>query len=598
MKKVFFAVCVCSLLFSACLFESSKMTQTPKTVATVDGRVVTTASLDSTIKQIQKNSDPGIPADSLKTQAMDSLIAHELINIRRDSIKRELDNDWVFNRKRLDDLDQTVMKVLYDKEIVTRVSVDSAEVAKYFNDNSDKYMDPEQVKAAHILIRRPAPDTAEVKSKKQKDKLIKEADNFAKKRADAVLKKALAGENWDSLAAKYSEDKANAAKGGELGYFAHGRMMVEFDSASFKGAVGSIIGPIRTKYGYHIIKIEDHKMAAAKALDSSIEEDIRSDLLNTRQKDAANAFLDSLKQKATYVYNEDKLATPDSLVDSKTWIMIVDGTDTVFQTTVAETMPKYMRWKKLQTATVADKKDMLSILATGYILRHTARELGIMKDPEVVKAYDESSNIEANLRLSRLLNDVEYDPTEQEVTNYFQAHQLKYHEDRPLLVHHIIFHDSLLTDFQDSLLAEAVRDSILAGADFATMAKEHYPGEPEIREVAYNLDYIGPKDMGPEFYAVADTLKVGDISHPVKTSWGYHLIKLVNRKQDKTLDQVRPGIRQNLKDARNAEKTVKLVAGWRQKAVVVIDEKALSKFHPTEKNVIHIEAATAKKNGN
>jgi hypothetical protein len=281
---------------------------------------------------------------------------------------------------------------------------------------------------------------------------------------------------------------------------------------------------------------------------------------------------------------------PDSLVDPKTWIMVVDGTDTVFQKTVSETMPKYMRWKKLETVTVTDKKDMLGILATGYILRHTARELGIMNDPEVVKAYEESSNIESNLRLSRLLNDVEYDPTEQEVADYFQAHQLKYHEDRPLLVHHIIF--------QDSLQAETIRDSILAGADFVTMAKEYYPGEPEIREVAYNLDYIGPRDMGPEFFAVADTLKVGDISHPVKTSWGYHLIKLVNRKQDKTLDQVRPGIRQNLKDARNAEKTAQLVAGWRQKAVVIIDEKALSKFHPTEKNVIHIEATTSKKNGN
>ena len=590
MKKILFAVCVCSLISSACLFESSKLTQTPTNVATVDGRAITTASLDSTIKMLQKNVDPGTSVESLKAPAMDSLITHELIDIRRDSIKRDLDNDWEFSRKRMDDLDQTLMKVLFDKQIVAKVTVDTAEIVKYFNDNPDKFKDPEQVKAAHILIRRPVPDTSEAKTKKQKDKLLADADDFAKKRADGVLKKALNGDDWDSLAAKYSEDKVSAAKGGELGYFAHGRMMAEFDSAAFKGTVGTIIGPVSTKYGYHVIKIEDHKMAQAKPLDASIEDGIRNELIGNKQKDAADAYLDSLKQKATFAYNEEKLAMPESLVDAKTWIMIVNGTDTIFQTTVAETMPKYMRWKKIDTATLDDKKDMLSMLSTGYILRSNARDLALMKDPEVLKAYDDISNIETNLRLSRLLNDNEYDPSEQEVTDYFQANQLKYHEDRPLLVHHIIF--------QDSLKAEAVRDSILAGADFVTMAKQYYPGEPEIREVAYNLDYIGPKDMGPEFYAVAETLKVGDISHPVKTSWGYHLIKLVNRKQDKTLDQVRPGIRQNLKDAKNAQKTAQLVAQWRQKSVVIVNEKELKKFQPTEKNVIHIEAATSKTNGN
>ncbi len=112
--------------------------------------------------------------------------------------------------------------------------------------------------------------------------------------------------------------------------------------------------------------------------------------------------------------------------------------------------------------------------------------------------------------------------------------------------------------FQDSLLAEAVRDSIISGADFAEMAKRYYPGDPEIREVLYNLDYIGPDEMGHVFYGVADAMKVGEVSHAVKTNWGYHLIKLVNRKQDRTLAQVKPGIKQHLKDTSDAQRRTAL----------------------------------------
>ena len=171
-----------------------------------------------------------------------------------------------------------------------------------------------------------------------------------------------------------------------------------------------------------------------------------------------------------------------------------------------------------------------------------------------------------------MMRDTTYEPTDAEVEAYYDSHINDYKVERKLLVYHIIF--------EDSTLAEAVRDSILLGADFVEMAKRYYPGEPEIREVAYNLDYIGPRDMGEKFYSVADTLKVGDISHPVKTQWGYHLIKLVQRKEDRTLAQVKPGIKHTLKEQRDAETRQRLVDQWRAAADIVIDDKTLGKFDP------------------
>ncbi len=145
-----------------CLFGSSKITPTGKPVASVDGRVITVASLDSTVKQLQKNAPPTTPAESLKTAALDSLINHRLIEIRTDSIKRDLDNDWEFTQKKLDDVSQIIMKVMFEKQIQTRDKIDSLDVYKHYVENQANYMEPEQIKARHILIRRPKPDTVGV----------------------------------------------------------------------------------------------------------------------------------------------------------------------------------------------------------------------------------------------------------------------------------------------------------------------------------------------------------------------------------------------------------------------------------------------------
>jgi peptidyl-prolyl cis-trans isomerase C len=585
MKKIL--VAVLTLTTASCLLASSKTKEKkPITVATVDGRPIVAASLDSTIKQMEKNSNSYLMGeneneDSLKQAALDSLINHKLIEIRGDSIKEVLKTDWSFNQNLLDNINQTIMKVLFDKQVAGRVTVDSAQVEQYYKDHQEDYMEPEQVKASHILVRRPKPDTAGVTNKAKIMKLEEESDQFAKDRAEGVLKKALSGENWDTLAATYSEDNNNSKKGGELGYFAHGRMMPAFDSVAFASQIGAIVGPVSTKYGYHIIRIEDHMQPAPRAFDSDLWNQIYSDLLNQEQQKQAKAYLDSLQGKASYVYNEGMLAQNDSLLDDKTWIMITNGTDTLFEKTVKESLPKYMRWKKIDTVSVADKKEMLGMLAPTYVLRSAAKQLGYMQDPEIIRSANELTTGEANLRLSRMLRNLGYDPTEEELKAYYDSHIDDYVEKRPLLVHHILF--------QDSLKAEAVRDSILAGAKFEDMAKRYYPGDPEIRDVLYNLDYIGEKEMGPDFFHVADSMQIGEISHPFKTGWGYHIIKLVNRREDRTFDQVRPGIKQHLKEIKDAEKTAGLVAEWRKMAAIQLDEKALKKYHPEDRKVIRVE---------
>ena len=189
---------------------------------------------------------------------------------------------------------------------------------------------------------------------------------------------------------------------------------------------------------------------------------------------------------------------------------------------------------------------MLKDMSTANVLMDAGRKLGYYDRPEAVQAGKDFDYRDAKNRLNEKLRDLTYKPSQEEIKKFYDDNfGSRYKELRPLHVQHIIF--------TDSASAINIRDSILAGADFKSMALKYYPGEKEIREVAYDLNYISNDDMGPQFYKAADTLKVGEVSLPVKTQWGYHLIKLVDRRSDKTLDQVRPGIIKELTDAADAK---------------------------------------------
>lgn len=587
MRKI--ALTLLPMVSIACLFGSSKLINPEAQMATVDGRVVTFASLDSTVMELKRNSDFGTSSDSLKADAMDSLIARELIKIRIDSTMRETEKELEFRMKKRDSIGETAKKILYQKQIAERIHVDSATVVAHYESHKDDFVESEQVKARHVLIRRLDPDTAGIESEKERQRLIDEMDDYARDRAQYVLDKAMAGENWDSLAAEYSEDKSNASKGGSLGYFSRGRMVPEFDSVAFSSPPGEIVGPISTRFGYHIIRIDDYKPDRHKPLDEDLENEIRNLLKREKDKEYATVFVDSLKQAAVYEYNEEVLATDDSLPPD-TWAMVANSRDTLFYNAYAEALPRYMKFKQIENATLEDKKDMLGFLSTNLLLLDAARVAGYLESPEVAEASYDFSYREAKRRVRSLFKDTEYQPSEEEIEAYFNANIDNYTYERPLLVHHIIF--------EDSLLAVTVRDSILGGLDFVEMARRYYPGEPEIREVAYNLDYIGPEDMGLVFYRAADELNVGQISRPVKTNWGYHIIKLVSRKEDKTLKQVKPGIKHKLRQRRDAEVTARYLEEWKAIAEIIIDENLMGKFQPSEQpKVIEIEPGRTQAGG-
>lgn len=128
--------------------------------------------------------------------------------------------------------------LLAEKMIKPSIKITEKEMKTYFEENKDSFDQKEQVKASHILVK------DEAAAKKVKEEL----DN---------------GKDFAELAKKYSTDKSNAAAGGDLGYFGKGEMAEEFEKAAFSLKIDEISEPVKTEFGYHIIKVSDKKAAKA-----------------------------------------------------------------------------------------------------------------------------------------------------------------------------------------------------------------------------------------------------------------------------------------------------------------------------------------------
>ncbi|MCX7698040.1 MAG: peptidylprolyl isomerase, partial [Candidatus Goldbacteria bacterium] len=124
------------------------------------------------------------------------------------------------------------------------LNIDIEKMKDYYAMHKKDYEKPEQVKASHILIMADASPTSPTGL----------TDDQAKKLAEEIYKRAKSGENFSELAKKYSRDTSTKDKGGDLGWFKKGEMVPEFEKAAFALKNGEIIGPVKTQFGYHIIK--------------------------------------------------------------------------------------------------------------------------------------------------------------------------------------------------------------------------------------------------------------------------------------------------------------------------------------------------------
>ncbi|WP_404328122.1 peptidylprolyl isomerase [Mesobacillus maritimus] len=160
-----------------------------------------------------------------------------------------------------------------EKLLEPRVEITEEELKTYFDENKESFDELEQVEASHILVEDEATATE-------------------------VTEKLASGGDFAELAAEYSTDTANAESGGELGYFAKGDMVEEFENTAFSMEVGTISDPVKTDYGYHIIKVTDKK-EAKEAVFEDHKEEINEILFNEKIQSEYTTWLEEKKEEYT-----------------------------------------------------------------------------------------------------------------------------------------------------------------------------------------------------------------------------------------------------------------------------------------------------------
>ena len=184
-----------------------------------------------------------------------------------------------------------------------KIDVTEEDARKYYDENPKQFVQPEQVRVSHILIKPVLTDpNVDPNVDPNEDKANARAK--AREKAEDLLKQIKDGADFAELAKTHS-NCLSAQSGGDLGFFPRGEMVPAFENVAFELEIGQISEIVEAEYGYHIIKATDHKEAGTIAFDQ-VKNNIIMQLTQTKQSEIAEEYIESLRAGANIVYPAGK----------------------------------------------------------------------------------------------------------------------------------------------------------------------------------------------------------------------------------------------------------------------------------------------------
>lgn len=246
-----------------------------KVVATIDGKPVTDADL--AIAESEIGADMGtMPPAQKKMSLLEFLIDNQLF---AEAAEKEKLGQGPEFETRLNYLKRRALRELYFDKVI-KASVSDADARKLYDDQVKLIKPEEEVSARHILVE------TEEKAKELKEKIK-------------------AGGDFVALAKENSKDPGSKDDGGNLGYFGHGQMVPQFEEIVFTLAKGDVSDPVKTQFGWHLVKLEDKRFKQPPAFEVVKDRLIQSQLLQKAQQSAVAL---RAKSKIEFVDPEIKTA--------------------------------------------------------------------------------------------------------------------------------------------------------------------------------------------------------------------------------------------------------------------------------------------------
>ena len=219
-----------------------------KVLAKVNGKAITEADLQ--VAESEIGADMGtMPKAQKRMSLLEFLIDNQLFADAAESAKLDQGPDY---QRRLNYLKSRALRELYFEKII-KASISSDDARKIYDEQVKLLKPEEEVSARHILV-----DTEE------------------EAKAD-----------FAELAKEHSKDPGSKDDGGNLGYFSHGQMVPQFEDAAFKLKKGEVSDPVKTQFGWHLIKLEDRRTKKPPAFKVVKDRIMQSMLLHKAQQSAA-----------------------------------------------------------------------------------------------------------------------------------------------------------------------------------------------------------------------------------------------------------------------------------------------------------------------
>lgn len=255
------------VLLAACKEEPppvpGQVERTGAVIKTVNGSNVTEGMLDAFLNQMPSGTKDQLIAKGQLDMVKENLVIGELLY--QEAVKTKLyEKPEMKQAIALAERD-ALSRALLD-QVVTERTGDEA-VKAWYNDHLVQFARP-QVKARHILV---------------KDKAEAEAI-LAQVKADPA--------SFSKVASEKSVDARSGKAGGDLGWFDEKQMVPEFATAAFAGTKGEIIGPVQSKFGFHVIAIDDKR-------DSIPVEEVSEKIKGQLRNEVIEKYIDELKKGAT-----------------------------------------------------------------------------------------------------------------------------------------------------------------------------------------------------------------------------------------------------------------------------------------------------------
>ncbi|MEW5923773.1 MAG: peptidylprolyl isomerase [Candidatus Zixiibacteriota bacterium] len=505
-------------------------------IAIIDSNTpVMASSLYGRMAQSDLLENGGYLDSALYFDTLNAIIFDSLISLEADKV--DLKNDPALYRNFFMLYKNFYLKYLYQHIILDQIPTDSSLIVEYYKSHPDVFYYREQVRARHLVISAPGLKYGK-DSLQYKDYSMEQLDSLAREKVYSLKSQIDSGADLGNLAYDYSVHRESGKQMGELGYFFRHTYNTVFDSVAFALPEGDISDPFKSPDGWHILQVIDHIDSGLADLTPEIYEQATQGYLAEQSRGIYEHFMDSIFTAAKIVFNDVALSGVLHEVPDTTWAAVINGIDTITFYRLPDYLHQYKSSVGRDSVDLPLIHDMLIYRSIEYVLMQAGDNLGFVNDPDVVKERHGIYEKYARIFVMKGSRDEDYQPPDSLIEQYYNDHADEYVVEKPIYVQHIIVDDSLFGEF--------LRDQALSGMDFLELARENYPGAEEIRVAAADLGYIGPNEMPEAFYLQAMVTPVNGISHPVKTEYGYHIIKVKDKLYNRSLEQMRPTIMSEL----------------------------------------------------